>query len=272
VSTVPCEVLGRRATVPVPAELVFYPYQPRQGRSLFEADTNGLASGNSLDEATLHGLFEVMERDAISMNLAADRSAPVAEASLPEPFRSMAAPWRGLGVDLSVRSVPNAFGYACFEAFLREPGSDRLRLAEGSGLHVDRDIALARAVCEAAQSRATHIHGGREDVVGYYQPGADGRVERRMKSREQRAYERDDPVDYRSLPDAGKRSESIAALLGRVRARLREAGFPTVLRHRFALELDGLCVVKVVVPKLENVEHRPASIGPRLLDAIAGDA
>ena len=273
VSAVPCEVLGRDETVPVPAELVFFPYEPRSGRTLFGADTNGLASGNSIDEATLHGLFEVMERDALSMNLADDRSIRVDDDSLPEPFRSMASSWRALGVELAVRSIPNAFGYACFEAFLRESGDDRLRLAEGSGLHVDRRVALARAVCEAAQSRASHVHGGREDAVLYYRPhDDDGRIKHRREDVERRAFDRQDAVDFRSLPDAGGKSESIRTLLVRVQARLGDAGFPTVLRHRFAIDLDGLCVVKVIVPKLENVEHRPANVGPRLFAAITGRA
>src|SRR5450432_1631280 len=34
--------------------------------SLYDWSTNGLASGNHLVEATLHGLYEVMERDAVS--------------------------------------------------------------------------------------------------------------------------------------------------------------------------------------------------------------
>src|SRR5215470_16020015 len=48
----------------VPAELVFLPF-PHQlnGRRYFGSNSNGLASGNSLLEATVHGVAEVIERD-----------------------------------------------------------------------------------------------------------------------------------------------------------------------------------------------------------------
>ena len=39
---------------------------PPRGEVLNVVDTNGLASGNSLLEAVIHGLCEVVERDAIS--------------------------------------------------------------------------------------------------------------------------------------------------------------------------------------------------------------
>ena len=44
--------------------------------SLYRTSTNGLASGNHLVEATLHALYELIERDAISklMSMAISRS------------------------------------------------------------------------------------------------------------------------------------------------------------------------------------------------------
>ncbi|HIH64436.1 MAG TPA: methanogenesis marker 1 protein, partial [Methanothermobacter thermautotrophicus] len=54
--------------VPVPANAVFHPYNPLEGcTSLFRSNTNGLASGNAMEEAIFHGLMEVIERDAWSL-------------------------------------------------------------------------------------------------------------------------------------------------------------------------------------------------------------
>jgi thioglycine synthase len=51
----------------IPAELALYKY-PAKNPSVFAySHTNGLASGNCLEEAICHGLCEVIERDALSI-------------------------------------------------------------------------------------------------------------------------------------------------------------------------------------------------------------
>ena len=56
----------------IPANAVFHPYIPSRDKipspiALFKGNTNGLASGNIIEEAILHGIFEVIERDAWSI-------------------------------------------------------------------------------------------------------------------------------------------------------------------------------------------------------------
>ena len=52
----------------VPTNAIFHPYTHENDvNSLFKSNTNGLASGNILEEAILHGMFEVIERDAWSI-------------------------------------------------------------------------------------------------------------------------------------------------------------------------------------------------------------
>ncbi|OOK65631.1 hypothetical protein BZL30_8493 [Mycobacterium kansasii] len=53
-------------------------------------------------------------------------------------------------------------GYYCFAAELISPTSS-VQFA-GSGLHHDPNVALSRAITEAAQSRLTAISGTREDI------------------------------------------------------------------------------------------------------------
>jgi ribosomal protein S12 methylthiotransferase accessory factor len=61
--------LLRREEVLVPAELVFsrYSAKPPSVSAFLYSHTNGLASGNVLEEAICHGLCEVIERDAVSI-------------------------------------------------------------------------------------------------------------------------------------------------------------------------------------------------------------
>jgi len=55
--------LVQREEVLVPVSAVFHPYTPKEDLHLFKTNTNGLASGNTIEEAILHGLMEVIERE-----------------------------------------------------------------------------------------------------------------------------------------------------------------------------------------------------------------
>ncbi len=275
VEAVACEDVGRGRAVLLPAELVFLPCEPRQGRALFGWTGNGLASGNSLDEATLHGLFEVLERDALAMSRIDNASRWVEPSSLPEPFAGLAVRWRALGIELVVRFVDNAFGLPCFEAFVHEPSSADIGLARGSGLHADRHIALSRAVCEAAQSRLSGIHGGREDLVGFYAKYRDKTPQARRAAERKvldEVFDRARPIEWPSIPHGPAIGDDIGSVLDATVDRLRDRGFPAVFRHRFASAVDGLAVVKVVVPRCEEIEHDTERVGPRLLARIVENA
>ena len=67
-----------RARALVPAELVFLPFRPRpRFKGIFGTSSNGLASGNTVSEATVHALAELLERDVRSFEAVHDTSAPV---------------------------------------------------------------------------------------------------------------------------------------------------------------------------------------------------
>jgi ribosomal protein S12 methylthiotransferase accessory factor len=271
---VACEDVSSRRTIFLPAELVFVPYETDGAPALFGWTSNGLASGNSLEEATLHAVFEVLERDAISLNKPRDASQWVDVEDLPEPLATAASNWRALGIDLSVRRVPNPCDLPCFAACLHDAYSTDVNVAGGMGLHVDREIALARAVSEAAQSRLSCIHGGREDVTDFYakygeqEAGARQRAESALL---QAAFDKTRRIDFDTVPSTPSDAHSMSRVLDDLMQRMSGAGFGAVIRHRFTLDLNGLHVVKVVVPKCEDVVHDRRRIGPRLLARIVGD-
>jgi ribosomal protein S12 methylthiotransferase accessory factor len=125
---------------------------------LFEASSNGLASGNTYDEAVLHGLYEVVERDAAprpgvrALDL---RTVDGTAGDVVDRLRSAdAMVW----VDV----LASPFGLPCFRAWIV---SDTFPVpTSGAGCHLDRDVALCRALTEAAQVRVTTINGAREDI------------------------------------------------------------------------------------------------------------
>ena len=153
----------------VPASLV-YPSTP----ALYDWSTNGLASGNHRVEATLHGLYEVIERDTISrltsngrLDLGA-RCRFVDLATTEGPVAALCeAVWRA-DLKLVLIAVEGAVPVATFWAVLLDgnPLSWSSRVRVGYGSHLSAQVAATRAITEAAQSRLTFIHGAREDLSG----------------------------------------------------------------------------------------------------------
>jgi ribosomal protein S12 methylthiotransferase accessory factor len=274
VPVVRCVEVSSRRRVWIPAELVFIAGNEAKAASLFGASSNGLASGNTLSEATLHALLEVLERDALALNRACDASERIDTEALPAPFAHWAAAWSRAGVHLIVRHVPNEFGLPCFEAVLHEPGSLDVNLARGSGLHLDRDIALARAVTEAAQSRLGLIHGARDDIIDFFlkyqrmEPAALLEAEAQVLAS---LYDQTRTSPYAKVPHMA--CESPAVGLQWLLAQLATRGFGHVFRRRItrgseALARRGLHVVKVIVPRCEHMDGRHVRIGPRLLSRV----
>lgn len=268
--TVSCEDVRCGGLVHLPAELVFMPFE--DSLDLFGWSSNGLASGNSVDEATLHGLLEVVERDTLSIHKVKDQSLWVTTESLPPPFDRLMGDWRRLGVDTMVRWLPNPFGIHCFKAILHEPSRLSVHLAVGYGAHPDPGIALSRALCEAAQSRLSHVHGGRDDIVHFYDNyETDAQRAEKDALVLPQLLDRTRQIDYRDLP-ATDVTEDIGLQLARLLDALAMAGFSRVFRHRFGVELGGLAVVKVVVPGCEDAENSPWRMGRRLFASVTGKA
>ena len=130
--------------------------------------TNGLASGNTLAEATCHSLYELIERDAAAAweqcSDADKEPAEISVASIGGPVRWLLD--RLLAADLRVRiwDATSRLGVPTFICHTR--GRTELRglgTFLGMGTHHARDVALSRAVTEAAQSRITVIAGSRDD-------------------------------------------------------------------------------------------------------------
>lgn len=254
----------------IPAELAFFP-APEVGTNLYGATGNGLASGNSLEEASLHALFELIERDIWSIEFVRNASARVAEDSLPPEVREIAQTASRSGLRLVVRAVPNDFGMAFFAAFLFAPENPEQRFFNGGwGCHLDRRIALMRAVSEVAQSRAAYLHGGREaplwDGPG---PEAEGvRAQIAIVSDEAGTVGFDEVAQIEA---AG----SIAGQWAQAVTSLRRVTDRPIWRVIYTPSGGPLHVVRLVVPLLENFSKTTMRVGPRLqaaLEAGADDA
>lgn len=158
----------------VPHELVhtIYTVDKMACPGNFAASSNGLASGNHLLEAISHGICEVIERDATTLWYL--RPAPEQEGrridldTVDDPgCREVLDKYERAGIAVGVWDATTDVGLASFECSIvdREPqGPFDLYSAGGSGCHPAREVALLRALTEAAQSRTSCISGSRDDL------------------------------------------------------------------------------------------------------------
>ena len=149
----------------VPAYAVFHPVPPRH-RGTFRTSTNGLASGNTIEEAIFHALSEVIERDAWSL-VEATRDTGPAVVNIDDPvILDMQKKFADAQVEVTVRDITSDIGIPTMAAvaddvLLKDPSL----LTIGIGTHTSARIAVMRALTEVAQSRLTQIHGAREDTT-----------------------------------------------------------------------------------------------------------
>ncbi|MCP9951111.1 YcaO-like family protein [Actinomadura madurae] len=137
------------------------------GEHAFVNGSNGLASGNTLIEATVHGLCEVMERDAVAafedLGEAGEADRRVRADSVGDPdCRALLDLLRASGVESVIFDCTSDLGLATFVCWMVEvdpPWYHPLPQAQGAGAHPRREIALLRALTEAAQARASVIAG-----------------------------------------------------------------------------------------------------------------
>jgi len=165
-------VTGRPTWLPYLAVLINVTLRERWGPPLFVMDSNGLASGNTYDEAALHGIYELLERDSRFQIEQSGRVRWLDPDTVDDPgCRRLIEQIRQAGNDAEIFDCTTWDGYPCFDVNLRSRALGGL--FGGTGLHHDPAVALSRGLTEAAQSRLTVISGAREDILStaYYRFG-----------------------------------------------------------------------------------------------------
>ncbi|MBO5547712.1 MAG: YcaO-related McrA-glycine thioamidation protein [Candidatus Methanomethylophilaceae archaeon] len=145
----------------VPACAVYYPYYPEDDLQLFSFHTNGLASGNTIEEAILHALFEDIERDAWSIAEYNDRAnADVLIRDQDSVPAKLIKKFNDQGVEIHLKDLTSDIGIPTIGAAADDVRTkDPEMLTIGVGTHLNPEIAAVRAITEVAQSRTTHKHG-----------------------------------------------------------------------------------------------------------------
>jgi ribosomal protein S12 methylthiotransferase accessory factor len=179
------------AAVPTyaPLNLVVCPYSPVGHPVVFYTSTNGLASGNTVEDALCHALCEVNERDAVAIyyaeaglrnkiagilegegytrpRLPGSAYPLIAHDTLPARAARLLRRLRAAGLLVYLRDVTSDTRIPTILGLVAESRQGGFFVCHGGyGCHPDARVAVVRALTEAVQSRMACIQGGREDLA-----------------------------------------------------------------------------------------------------------
>jgi len=279
----------------VPAALVLFRYaQDGLAINPFSfSHTNGLASGNVLEEAICHALCEVVERDASSLADLRSSAFPfhiikiltnkfkesgyaineitsdmmVDEPNLfPmldlagaifQPARDLVNRFKAANISLTVKEITSDVGIPTFNAASVEWLTQNYGyLAEGTGTHPDARIALVRAITELAQTRAANIQGARDDLrkINYVgENSEDMRSWQFMNS--DRKIQLSEVVSYYN--------ENILDDIKLILNHLKALGLRKAIVVDLTVPWIGIPVVRAIVPGLETFKFTRSVVGQR---------
>ncbi len=284
---------GEEVMVPASVALFRYTPPPPAVNPFAYFHTNGLASGNVMEEAVCHALCEVIERDAMSiaelrasaipfhilrtvlhsLNSAgmrvpltpADRfvddpgvfpDVDISEIDF-EPARNLVDKFNRAGISLTIKDITSDIHIPTFNASSVEwVTHDYGYLAEGHGTHPDSRIALLRAITEVSQTRAANIQGARDDL-------------RKIKYGEQNT---DDRRAWQFMPSTKKIefsqvqtffNEDILDDIKLILSRLKSVGLDQVIIVDLTNPDIGIPVVRAIVPGLETFKITKSVMGMR---------
>lgn len=244
---IPARSLCGERTAWLPRELLELDFSLPEGfrPRMFFLSSNGLASGNCREEALLHALCEVIERHALYLMRSEPwRRMALAAESVEEPAcREIVERIRAAGMKLGLFDLTWEAGVPVIVAEV--VARDLPNVWLGAGCHPAPEVALSRALTEAAQSRLTYISGARDDLsrlpVGgggdrHFGGYVEARGERRLSD----------------LPDLA--TASVEEDLARVVERLQALGHEPFWVDLGRPEIDP-AVVRVFVPGLKEVQY-----------------
>jgi ribosomal protein S12 methylthiotransferase accessory factor len=251
----------------IPANAVYHPYQTNEESHIFKSNTNGLASGNIIEEAVFHGMTEVIERDAWSLfetykkrvEINASKSDNSIITDILKRFHDVGIDIKliDLTADISVHTV----AAVADDTVLKDPAL----LTMGVGTHLDPEIAVIRALTEVAQSRATQIHGTREDTVRATFMRKAG-YERMKRINSHWFGETEQSINIKSMKN--RCSSSFKKDIEITIKQLQKCGIEDVLFVDLTRKEVEIPVARIIIPGLEVMAIDPDRVGDRVCKII----
>lgn len=137
----------------LPTQCLYYGYPLEGGRLFAYADSNGCASGTSLEDAALQGFCELVERDSVALWWYNRVRRPGIDLdSFHDPYIDrLREIYAGLGREVWALDLTADLGIPAVGAFSRAVGADREDILIAFGAHLDARVAVIRALTEMNQ-------------------------------------------------------------------------------------------------------------------------
>jgi ribosomal protein S12 methylthiotransferase accessory factor YcaO len=284
----------------VPAPLVIFKYMPKPPSVNPYAfyHTNGLASGNVVEEAICHALCEVIERDStsisefvssafqyhilrtiensfiqngIKLNTIESKKFIDDNGIYPdvdlnnidsEQIKYLLKRFENCQITINIKNITSDLGIPTFIASSVEwINHDYGYLVEGHGAHPDSRIALIRAITEVSQSRAANIQGSRDDLrkMKYdFGDSDDKRSWQFMKSTKNMKFS-----DIESFYN-----EDILDDIKLILAKLKKKGLNKSIIVNLTNPKLNIPVVRALVPGLETFKVNKSIVGNRAKESF----
>lgn len=251
-----CYEIENNNSIWAPYEIIStdFSYPRPQNTGYFIADSNGLASGNSLIEAINHGLYEVIERDCLALwqltsleeqNKRCVNIDTITEGLLSEYINKIYEQ----NIEIAIWDITNDIRIPTFICKIVSKEKNSIRPAFGCGTHLDKNIALSRAITEAAQSRLTFIAGARDDQ--YQNIYAKETTEQNHQEWLKSITTGSDLLDYSKIETSYH--ETLEEDQNQILSHLKDADLTQFFYADITKNQFSIPVVKVVVPGLEGV-------------------
>jgi YcaO-like protein with predicted kinase domain len=256
----------QEAEVAVPAAMVpmeRFRYGPDE-LVAFQTGSNGLASGNHFLEALEAGLLEVIERDAVACHMLAwqgpGRPIPrVRLDTVKSPLvRELLDRFEAAGVAPVLFDCRVDTDVPVFMAYIYDLRVRHIGMYRGYGAHLDPEIAMVRALTEAAQSRCVYIAGSRDDMFR--------RPFLRLKQSDYRATIEEIEAVPAVVDMHDARSQATTTFEGDVHVllqKLQGVGLQNAVVFDLSLPDEPFAVVRVITLGLEGYMFDYYAPGPR---------
>ena len=228
--------------------------------SCFSSDSNGLSSGNTLEEAIAGGLYEVIERDQVTCSAAKGNFGKRVDLDSieDEVLGGLVERLRSNDVMPVLFDCTLDLDVPVFIAYIYDTDCD-MAVFKGYAAHLDPIVAQCRAICEAVQGRAVYLSGSRDDISH--------RVFKRMMSGDNsdlivKLLSQKDTI--KSTFRKNKSTDTLAKDIDVIMDCLNRAKVPEPLLKIYDHPYP-CSVVKVMIPTLEGYSRKYLKLGERAL-------
>jgi thioglycine synthase len=251
----------------VPACAVYHPFH-QDGAFLFNSHTNGIAAGNTLEEAVIHGLAEVIERDAWSIaryRLQYNDALFLEDDPGNEFIIKIFEQFQAADIEIVAKDITTDIGIPVVAAFSRDLLHETMVPIDGFGAHLDPRVSLVRALLEIATTRALFfqkygIEGLKEFPTSYLVQGGEYE-DMRFYAHEQKGLSELE-VGY---------TDDILKDFNIYREKLAASGLDKIIAVNLVRPDVNIPTVRMVVPGAETYCFDQSRRGERVLKASDED-